>query len=424
MNISILIPVFNQRDAIKRTLRALIPEKASHEVLIVDLGSTDGTLDVAKDYDWVKVVKPSARPRAAALNEVAATASGDALLFLEAGSLPARGWSLAITTHLDKIADAGHMIVKEVDSSSAWSAALRSGLWRLGYQVTGGPSGLNGVIVKKETFTKVEGFRPVPDFEWLAFSKRLKNHGAAVKMLKHELLTTPKPGSSHADGFQELKEDLLSAWKFRKSETFDEVRGRRNAIPAILVGYDFFGKLDDAPGVATARQELFKVSIETMQSFRGAGNLYFIGGTESTKALGQASGIDVMAKPRTAAPQRFAELLEKVLAEHPEGVLLVKMGVSTELDHANLLYITEGPAENPCVFRPLEDSDEWVAAFFEREALEALSSLEIGPGIQPIRDALSAKIIRSDVEPALSALRTDSDARSMYYAGQLQELPA
>lgn len=423
MNISILIPVFNERDAIKRTLRALIPEKGSHEVLIVDLGSTDGTLDVVKEYDWVKVVSPASRPRAAALNEVVAQAQGDAILFLEAGSLPARGWSAAITNHLDKVADAGHMLCKEVDATSAWSASLRSALGRLGYQITGGPSGLNGVVVKKETFDKVEGFRPVPDFEWLAFSNRLKNHGASVKVLKHDVLTTPKPGSGHADAFQELKEDVLSALKYRRSEQFDGKRSRRGATAAILVGYDFFGKLDEPAGVATARKELFKISVETMQSFRGVGNLFFIGGNESTKLLGQASGIDIMAKPRTAAPERFAELLGNVLAQNPEGVLLVKMGISTDLSHANLLEITEGPAENPCVMRPVEHSDEWLAVFFEKAALEALPSLEIGGTMQPIRDALAAKIVRTDVEDPISALRTDSDARGMYYAGQLQELP-
>ena len=424
MSISILIPVFNQRDALKRTLRALIPEKGTHEILVVDMGSTDGTSDIIKEYDWAKRVTPDARPRAAALNEAASGATGDFLMFLEPGSLPARGWSEAVTAHLGSIADAGHMICKEADSSSVWASTLRSLLWRVGYQVTGGPSGLNGVVVKKETFDKVKGFRPVPDFEWIAFSTRLKDSGSVVNMLKHELLITPAPGSGHVDAFQELKEDLISSFAYRRSQTFDDTRSRRQNSAAILIGYDFFEKPSDPDYVHEARKELLGISLETLQSFRGAGRCYFIGGTESTKLIGQPSGVEVMKKPRTNASERFAELRDKVLSENPEGVFLVRLGVSTELNHANLLELSEGPAENPCVIRPLEDSDEWAAIWFEKAALESLPGLDITDKITPLTKQLSKKIIRSDVEDGISALRTDSDARGMYYSGHLQKLPA
>lgn len=424
MSITILIPVFNQREALKRTLRALIPEKGEHEILVVDLGSTDGTTDVLKEYDWAKKVSPKTHPRAAALNEVVEKAQGDCLLFLEPGSLPARGWSEAVTAHLNGVADAGHFICKEVDSPSAWSAALRSLLWRVGYQITGGPSGLNGVIVKKELFEKVDGFREVPDFEWLAFSNRLKEAGASVKGVKHEILMTPKPGSDHADAFQELKEDVFSSFRYRKSQSFDATRVHRQNSAALLIGYDFFDSPSDAEYVDKARKELFTYSLETLQSYRGVGKLYFIGGSESTKRIGQPSGVEVMGKPRTKAADRFAELRDKALADHPEGVLVVKLGISTELDHRSLLELSEGPAENPCVIRPVEETDEWIAIWFEKAALENLPDLDISGGISALQKQLSEKIIRSDVEKGLPALRTDSDARGMYYSGQLQEQPA
>jgi hypothetical protein len=369
-------------------------------------------------------VTPSARPRSAALNEVAVKATGSALMFLEPGSFPARGWSEAVTAHVEGVADAGHLICKEVDSSSPWSSALRSLLWRIGYQITGGPSGLNGVIVKKETFDKLEGFRPVPDFEWLAFSERLKNAGASVKVLKHELLMTPQPGSDHADAFQELKEDLLSAFMYRKSQTFDSTRSRRQSSAAILIGYDFFEKPSDPEYVAKAREQLLDISLGTLQSFRGVGSLYFIGGSESTKRIGQPSGVDVMGKPRTKKADRFAELRDRVLDGKPEGVFLVRMGISTDLSHKSLFELSEGKAENPCVIRPIENSDEWVAIWLEKAALESLPSLEIDGHISSLQKQLSEKIIRSDVEPGISALRTDSDARGMFYSGHLQEQPA
>jgi GT2 family glycosyltransferase len=424
MNFSIYIPVFNRRDELKRTLRALVPEKGSHEVFVVDLGSTDGSQEVLKDFTWAQLLTPKADIRSKALNEAVKTGEGEVLMFLEPGTLPARGWSQVVVDHLaNGAADAGHFNCREVDSTAPWAANLRALATKLGQQILGGPSSLNGVVVKRDTFEKAGGFRPVPDFEWLAFAGRLKEAGAVVKPIKHEVLAAPAPGSRQQNAWFELKEDLTAALNYRKNQSFDLKRCKRKASSAILFGYDAFPCPDVNEYVAYARQEVLKIALEKMQSYRGVEKIYFIGGTESTKLIGQPSGVEVIGKPRSTVQKRFAELLDKIRDAQTEGLLLVR-GISTALTHANLRSLCEGPSEAPCVILPENGTSEWLGMWLEPPALDAITEWELSAEMESLTPVFKPKAIRKDVEGGLPSLRTDSDARALYYAGMLDRLPS
>ncbi|MGA0370127.1 MAG: hypothetical protein ACO3N7_11850, partial [Kiritimatiellia bacterium] len=233
-------------------------------------------------------------------------------------------------------ADAGHFLCREVDATAQWAASLRNFGMKLGTQLLGGPSGLNGVSVSRKMFDKVSGFRPVPDFEWLAFAARLKEAGANVKALKHEVLVSPGAGSRQKNAWEELKEDFFCAWNFRNREQFDPTRNKRKASSAVIFGYDAFEKPEGNEFFQHAQQELQKITLEIMQSFRGVEKIYFIGGSQSTKLIGQPSGVEVIGKPRSTLQNRFAELLDRIRAEGQEGLLLVKSN-SMELCHLNLM---------------------------------------------------------------------------------------
>lgn len=423
MKFSIFLPVFNRRDELKRSLRALIPEKGDHEVFVVDMGSTDGTQDVAKEHDWVTLISSNEGVRSKALNQAVVDAKGDALFFLAPGSLPARGWSQALEDHFGFGADAGHFTCREVDSFSSWAGSLRSMAMKLGHQVLGGPASLNGVAVTKAAFDKVSGFRPVPDFEWMAFAARLKETGVKVKPIKHEVLVSPAAGSRQENEWFELKEDLQAAWKYRKSENFDPKRIQRKASAAILFGYDAFGKSEVNEYFNYAQKELLKISLEVMQSYKGVEKIFFIGGNESTKLLGKPSGVEVIGKPDSSLEKRFSDVLEKLRAEDQEGLLLVKDG-SLELSHKKLRELSEGLGEEPCIILPEAESTQWTALWFEQPALDAIADWELSPEVDSIKAHLKTKIIRQEEEKPLKGLRTDSDARSLYYSGILERLPA
>src|SRR5215831_4881363 len=83
--ISIIIPTLNEERSLASLLGAIGLQSADHEVIVVDGGSQDRTLDIARDH---KVRTLIARPgRGAAICDGAAAAQGEVLFFLHADSV-------------------------------------------------------------------------------------------------------------------------------------------------------------------------------------------------------------------------------------------------------------------------------------------------------------------------------------------------
>lgn len=94
---SIIIPTFNRKALIGPTLDSVFAQELTdYEILIVDDGSTDGTLDVVRGYgDRVRVIPQDHKGCAAARNLGARHAVGEYLAFLDSDDLwfP---WTLAL----------------------------------------------------------------------------------------------------------------------------------------------------------------------------------------------------------------------------------------------------------------------------------------------------------------------------------------
>src|SRR5439155_396376 len=80
MSLSVIIPALNEAAGIAECLRSVGPQHPQ-QVVVVDGGSTDGTVAAARDADEVLT---AARGRANQMNAGAARATGDVLLFLHA----------------------------------------------------------------------------------------------------------------------------------------------------------------------------------------------------------------------------------------------------------------------------------------------------------------------------------------------------
>ena len=91
--VSVVIPTLNERAALPSNLRRLLQDPFVDEVIVVDGGSTDGTLDFAADVVDARVTLVTSEPgRGLQMNAGARRASGDILLFHHADTqLPAGG---------------------------------------------------------------------------------------------------------------------------------------------------------------------------------------------------------------------------------------------------------------------------------------------------------------------------------------------
>lgn len=115
--VSILIPAFNAQDWIADTLRSAIAQTwPRKEIIVVDDGSTDQTLAIARQFrsDYVRVVTQENQGAAAARNKAFSLSQGDYIQWLDADDL------LAPDKIAKQLETSGHPN-KRTLLSSAWA---------------------------------------------------------------------------------------------------------------------------------------------------------------------------------------------------------------------------------------------------------------------------------------------------------------
>ena len=89
--ISIIIPTYNEADNLPLLLSDLSTLKKDGEFIIVDCGSNDRTIDIAKIYG-VKILKSKEKNRGLQLSIGANNAEGEWFIFLHADSRLKQAW--------------------------------------------------------------------------------------------------------------------------------------------------------------------------------------------------------------------------------------------------------------------------------------------------------------------------------------------
>lgn len=185
--LSVIIPALNEADEIERTLAAVRSADDAVEVIVVDGGSDDRTVEIAQGFDATVISAP--RGRGSQLRAGADHATGDILWFLHADSVPpADAFNEIRRAFEDEDVVAGNFALRfEGDL-----AAARFMTWFYPQiRKIGLIYGDSGIFVRRDAYERVGGFKPLPLFEDLDLIRRLKKEGGWVH-LESELVTSSR----------------------------------------------------------------------------------------------------------------------------------------------------------------------------------------------------------------------------------------
>ena len=190
MAITVIIPTLNEEQALPHTLEGLT-SSAQLEIVIVDGGSTDRTISIAKTFcTSVSTAKLITAPagRARQMNEGAKASRGDVLLFLHADTrLPANVQAVIASALADPAVVGGRFNVR-FDSSSTWGQIISTLMnWRS--RLSGIATGDQAIFVRRHIFEQLSGFAEVPLMEDIEFSQRLKRAGP-IAILRDQVVTS------------------------------------------------------------------------------------------------------------------------------------------------------------------------------------------------------------------------------------------
>ncbi len=190
--LSIVIPALNAAGSLAATLAALSAEIGTGgvpdgvEVIVVDGGSGDGTIGIARQAG-VRVVT-AARGRGVQLAAGAKVASGRWLLFLHADTRLAPGWAQAVHRFMagpnhDRAAVFRFALDDDAPAARRVEILVR---WRC--RLLALPYGDQGLLIGRRLFDAIGGFRPLPLYEDVDIVRRIGR--ARLTMLEHRAVTS------------------------------------------------------------------------------------------------------------------------------------------------------------------------------------------------------------------------------------------
>lgn len=173
--LGVVIPTLNEESALPALLRDLGAVSTVDDIVVVDGGSEDRTVDVAERLGARTV--SAERGRGRQMNAGAAALHTPWILFLHADSRLPRETSEALERWMDRPGpcEAAHFAFR-LDESGPWWWVIERGQ-RIREHLTGLAYGDQGLLVSRRRFEEVGGFPDVPLMEDVAIVRRLRETG-------------------------------------------------------------------------------------------------------------------------------------------------------------------------------------------------------------------------------------------------------
>jgi len=171
--ISIIIPTINEASNLPLLLSDLSSIKKEGEIIIVDSGSEDKTIDIANIYG-AKVFISKERNRGLQLDIGAKNSKGKWLIFLHADTRLTHDWFRKISSVFKGDKNNIYYFKFKINNKKMIFRILEI-LVNLRSRFFKQPYGDQGLIIHKTNYLKNDGFRKIPLMEDVDFLRRLKN---------------------------------------------------------------------------------------------------------------------------------------------------------------------------------------------------------------------------------------------------------
>jgi rSAM/selenodomain-associated transferase 2 len=186
--LSIILPVLNEATLIRSFLLHLRTVAPAAEIIVVDGGSSDGTVSIAKPLADVLVAAP--RGRASQMNAGAACARGEALWFLHADlQLPRNAAARIERVLADRRVAGGCFRLRFPPRPLIYRVS--DSLGNAGVEVFGFALGDHGIFCRRAEFERLGGYPEVPILEDAEIYRALRRRGRMVQ-LRDEIASSPR----------------------------------------------------------------------------------------------------------------------------------------------------------------------------------------------------------------------------------------
>ncbi|GBE02248.1 N-glycosyltransferase [bacterium BMS3Bbin06] len=187
LKISVIMPVLNEEKGLEKKLRSLNLTE-SEELIIVDGGSSDRTVEIASDFTELVYCTQSGRARQ--MNLGARKAGGDILLFLHADCiLPEHAFQIIRATLSRNNTVAGAFDLS-IDSPSPCFRVIERGA-NIRSRITRTPYGDQGIFMIKDTFEELGGYADIPIMEDIEIARRLNKKGG-LALIRQRIKASPR----------------------------------------------------------------------------------------------------------------------------------------------------------------------------------------------------------------------------------------